>query len=322
MKEIIVNTQAQYDALPQSFTDYTVVTIKETNGLYVQIVKVPTNAHVEAWGSSHVEAWGSSHVVAWGSSHVVARGSSHVEAWESSHVEAWESSHVVAWGSSHVVARESSHVEAWESSHVEARGSSHVEARGSSHVEAWGSSHVEAWGNVSVHLHSDLATVILFMFAVCIALAKGKIQKKSKAAVVVTPEFAEGVNGWLEGQGVEGGKTVILFKRVSVDFKTQENTSRETLWHVGSRLEHPQWAPESGECGAGKFHACSRPYFCDEFRNEKRDDRYIAIQIRKADLYAWPHADYPHKIAFRAGKVLYECDRLGNELKRAEAIKA
>lgn len=79
------------------------------------------------------------------------------------------------------------------------------------------------------------------------------------------------------------------------------------------KLTHPKWSPKDQECGAGKFHACATPYFCDQFRSE-RGDRYIAIEIAVKDLYAWDGGDYPHKVAFRAGTVLFECDRYGKQL--------
>jgi hypothetical protein len=319
-----VTSQKEWDALPASFDYYTVVEIHSPEWLLVS--KIPTNAHVVAWGSSHVvaresshvvaresshvEAWGSSHVVARESSHVVARESSHVVAWGSSHVEAWESSHVVARESSHVVARESSHVVAWGSSHVEARESSHVEARESSHVVAWGSSHVVAWESVSVHVQSEYPAIEVFGFTVAILVAKCKnVLKKSKTCQIVRPKYGKGTAGWFERNAVAPVKrSAILFKRVSKDFQTQENTPNQTDWKVGSTVEHKDWRPKSGECGAGKFHACSRPYFCDEFRSEP-GDRYVAIEIAVKDLFAWDC--YPHKIGFRKGTVLYECDRYG-----------
>jgi len=55
------------------------------------------------------------------------------------------------------------------------------------------------------------------------------------------------------------------------------------------------------------------PFFADEFRDEQ-DDRYIAIEIAVCDLYEWKDPSYPHKIGFREGKVLYECDREGKEI--------
>jgi hypothetical protein len=214
---------------------------------------------------------------------------------ESSHVEAWESSHVVAWGSSHVEAWESSHVVAWESSHVVARGSSHVEARES----------------VAVHLLSSLCEAVLHGFSVALVSfdVKAKISRKSKTAIV--KRFKQ--EPYLKREGCEvKDKKVILFKRVSKDWKTMEGTKDETCWKPGTSLDHPCWSPKEEECGKGKFHACSRPYFCDEFRSE-RNDRYVAIEISVKDLYEWPKPSYPHKIAFRKGTVLHECDSFGVE---------
>lgn len=120
--------------------------------------------------------------------------------------------------------------------------------------------------------------------------------------------------GWLESQGVEprSGK-VILFKRVSFEFKTQEKTRNETMWKIGSNVVIEKFTPKQSECGEGKFHACSRPFFCDEFRSIATDV-YVAIEIAVGDLFAWPNAGYPHKIAFRAGKVLYQCDKFGKQI--------
>ena len=190
--------------------------------------------------------------------------------------------------------------------------SSRVVARESSSVVARGSSRVEAWGSVAVHVQNDSVTATLFAFAVAFAHAKGKITKKSKTATIIRPTVKAGVPGWLENQGIDNKAKVILFKRVSKDWKTQEGTSNETIWMPGTMLTHSAWEPESGECGEGKFHACSTAYFCDDFR-DKPDDRYVEIEIAQKDLHAWPNPQYPHKIAFRAGKVLHEVDKWGDK---------
>ncbi len=259
MQTIIVKTQAELDALPASFPEYTVIEIR--GGTQYDRIAV-----TKTWESSHVEAWGSSHVV--------ARGSSHVEA----------------------------------------RGSSHVEARGSSHVEAWGSSHVEARGSVAVHIQSPLSVVEIFGFAAAWLIAKAKITKHGKNCRVIEPKTKAGAHGWLENEAIKpGGGKVVIFKRVSAAWKTQEGTANETDWTPGKSLAHPAWEPKSGECGPGKFHACSRTYFCDEFRNTL-GDRYVAIEVAVKDLHVWPNGDYPHKVAFRAGVVLHECDRYGKKV--------
>jgi len=165
-----------------------------------------------------------------------------------------------------------------------------------------------------VHVQSTYAAIELFGFAVAILAAKCKLKKGSKTCTVIEPKEEKGSKGWLDRHGVKVIKGhVILFKRVSKEWKTQENTPNETVWTPGTTLEHKAWNPTGGECGHGKFHACATPYFCDEFRNEP-GDRHIAIKVATKDLHAWDGGRYPHKIAFRAGEVMYECDRYGNKL--------
>jgi len=103
---------------------------------------------------------------------------------------------------------------------------------------------------------------------------------------------------------------VIIYKRVSEDYKTQEGTPNETLWLIGTTVEHPAWNPNQTECGEGKFHACAQPFWCDVFRDEKTD-KYIAIEVEEKDLYEWAkNPSYPQKIGFRKGKVISEVKRI------------
>ena len=121
-----------------------------------------------------------------------------------------------------------------------------------------------------------------------------------------------------EGEVVKkSNKKIVVFKRVSKDFQTQEETNNETTWKPGNVLTHTDWQPEVSECGENKYHACSRPYFCDEFRHDKNDDRYIAVECLISDVFVWKdHPEYPHKISFRRCTVLYECDRFGEKVKQ------
>jgi hypothetical protein len=265
MKEIIITTQSELDALPSSFNEYTRILIYSTTSrLVVRLAR--ENSSVEARENSSVEACGNSSVVAW----------------ENSSVVAWEHSSVVAW--------ENSSVEAWENSSVEARGNSVVRV-----------------------LSAYVKKVVLYGFAVAFIAStlNVKIDKKSEQChIQVTKEL-----GWFERNAVEQTPVVVLYKKVSKDFRTQENTRNETVWTIGTTLTVPKWNPDR-ECGEGKFHACSRPYFCDEFRRQ-RGDRYIAVSIKLEDLHEWKdNPQYPHKIGFKTGTVLYECDKFGNELKK------
>ena len=193
-----------------------------------------------------------------------------------------------------------------------ARENSSVVAWENSSVEAWENSSVVAWGQSLVRVFSSAIKLALHGFSVLSIPINIDLQFKYEKTCVIQ---RYGILNYLDREGIIAKRgMVILFKKVSSEFKTQEGTDNETLWMIGSTVKHPTWMPESSECGAGKFHASSRPYFCDEFRNEK-NDKYISVQIKTTDLYEWPNAQYPHKIAFREGKVLYECDRHGKEIR-------
>jgi hypothetical protein len=210
-----------------------------------------------------------------------------------------------------VVAREYSSVVAWGNSSVEARGNSSVVARQYSSVVAREYSSVVARGNSCIRIFAAIKKLCVYGFSVVFQPFDLKFKFKKEKTCIVQKFKSQ---PYLDREGIEvkRGK-IILFKKVSRDFLTQENTENETKWEIGSTITHPEWNPKLTECGKGKFHASSRPYFCDEFRNQL-GDRYIAVQIKVEDLYEWPKPDYPHKIAFREGKVLYECDKFGKEI--------
>ena len=275
------------------------------------VLRVNAALDCNRWQGRYVRAKGNSSVVARENSSVVARENSSVVARGNSSVEAWENSSVVARENSSVVARENSSVVAWGNSSVEARGNSSVEARENSSVVAWGNSSVVARENSSVRVISASIQLSLHGFSM-LSLPFDLKLKFEKEKTCLVQKFKP--QPYLEREGIPVNKgKVVLFKKVSHDFKTQEGTPNETLWAIGTTVTHPAWSPKKEECGEGKFHACSRPYFCDEFRNNA-GDIYISIEIATKDLYEWPNASYPHKIAFRKGQVLYQCDRLERKI--------
>jgi hypothetical protein len=168
----------------------------------------------------------------------------------------------------------------------------------------------------SVHYFSADSSIELLGQSICFnhLTSESKIKIKSKDAQKITVKKTAGIKCWLEREGVSSQNSkVILFKRVSKDFKTQENSKNKTLWNIGSTVTIDHWNPKTGECGEGKFHACSRPYFCDGFRSNA-GDVYIAIEVSIKDLFFWENATYPHKIAFRSGVVLHQCNKFGDKI--------
>ena len=154
-------------------------------------------------------------------------------------------------------------------------------------------------GNVYLHNLAILPKNVVFNNGGCVKL-KSEI-------IDIRKSYVQRFN--LE---VDRDNCVTLYKRVSQDFKTQEDTSNETLWLIGTTVTHPNWNPDKTECGAGKFHACARPHWCDAFRSEK-GDRYISIKVNLGDLHEWrDNPYYSQKIGFRSGTVIAEVQRIIN----------
>jgi hypothetical protein len=331
MKTIYVTTQAEWDALPDS-TENTVIEIRgkdieircrKADCVYAygsSTVRAYGSSTVTAYGSSTVRAYDSSTVTACGSSTVTAYGSSTVRACDSSTVRAcgsstvraYDSSTVTAYDSSTVRACDSSTVTAYDSSTVRAYDSSTVRAYDSSTVTAYDSSTVRASGANTIYVHSQYSTIDFIGLAIVfLKVLTDRVNGDRSRVFDAIPK--PGVKAWAEREGVEvKDGAMVLYKRVSKHLKTQEGTRNETTWSIGETLEIANWRTPEEECGKGKFHACSLPAFCDQFRSET-GDRYIAISVKVEDAHAWPGGSYPHKIAFRKGVVLHEVDTHGRK---------
>lgn len=139
-------------------------------------------------------------------------------------------------------------------------------------------------------------------------------ERKAQLRKPITPTELRRNRKWLKEhyRPIVDGKT-ILFKAVSPELRTQEGTRNVTTYHIGKMITVPKWNPRDQECGAGKFHACDTPMHANGYRQHNFGNRFIAISIAVKDLYAWPEATrrHPTKIAFRKGKVLFECDHTG-----------
>jgi alpha-tubulin suppressor-like RCC1 family protein len=310
MKNIYCKTKAEYENLPKSFDEYTIIHIQFLENSHVVARE---NSHVVAWENSRVVARENSYVEAWENSRVIARENSRVVAWENSRVVARDDSHVVARDESRVVARENSYVVAWANSNVEAWANSYVEAWENSRVVARENSRVVAWGNNTVYNYSTNTDISIMFYAVCFMIKASKSLKQSKTATIIYTKCKNNLETFIDlhGMNLINGKHT-LYKKVSEELKTQENTKNETLWQIGSTLIHSNWNPVN-ECGEGKYHACPKTFFCDEFRSNQ-GDRYVEISVYPKDLYTHEHPNFPHKIAFRECVVESEVDRYGNRI--------
>jgi hypothetical protein len=207
----------------------------------------------------------------------------------------------------------------------ELRGSSSARLYDSSSATLYDSSSARLCGSSSATLY-DSSSATLYgsssatLYDASIAIIESpyiKIRKASKQAQAIRRKPCPKITlkSWIAKTGVETDRqNMMIFKRVSIELKTREGTPDETLWTIGATLIHKSPNLESEECGGGKFHGCATPQDCDQFR-DKPSDRYIAVSVPKKKAYAWPkNPQYPFKIGFTQGTVLYECDRNGKAI--------
>ena len=263
MKEIIVTSQTELDALPIDVDGRIIV--KFGTPYNRAIINRRFRFSVVAWGNSSVEARENSSVVAWENSSVVAWENSSVEAWENSSVEAWGNSSVVAWGNSSVVAWENSSVVAWGNSSVEARENSSVEAWGNSSVVAWGNSSVEARENSSVEAWENSSVEAHCNSQVCDCSRTHKISTSANARIVYNPrnikEYCENYDVPYNENAVKLYKAVrnrngryfsdrrSTFEYVVGEVATADSLTEDTTEECGHgiHMAHIAWAVDYGK---------------------------------------------------------------------------
>ena len=96
MKEIIVKSQAEFDALGKSFKTATRIIIRAPADVWIRVQTQIETADVEARESSHVVARENSHVEAWGSSHVEGLQNASVKVQDKTVVIQWLKQSAVA----------------------------------------------------------------------------------------------------------------------------------------------------------------------------------------------------------------------------------
>jgi hypothetical protein len=113
MRDITIRTQAEFDALPESFEENTRIIIRNdpTAGRIIvrrnrdnASVLAQDNASVQAWGNASVKAQDNASVIAYYNASVIAYGNASVEAYDNASVSAWGNASVQAWDNASVAA--------------------------------------------------------------------------------------------------------------------------------------------------------------------------------------------------------------------------
>ena len=272
---------------------------------YNSTITLYDRSKCDAYNKSHVITFADNIVKLFDASSGYIRGKSIVYAYHNSNVNAMDESTVFAFNISTVIAHNSSTIYANDYSRVKSNGIYVT-------IIAYDDSFVQTYNHKSINMHHN--TIVCDYTTIghtSIKLHGNSIMQTYKIAFADLAQWIKYNNATLIGQDY-----ILLYKKVSNDYKTQENTTNETSWLPGTTVEMPmyQWNPAHRECGAGKFHACAYPIACNHYRDEK-NDKYVAISVNINDIYVWTPPSYPKKIAFRKGTVLHECDITGNKIR-------
>jgi hypothetical protein len=156
MRHITIRTQAEFDALPESFEEYTWIIIRND----------PTAGRIIVRGNR-----GNSSVVAWDNASVIAYDNASVLAYDNASVSAWGNASVWAYGNVSVEARGNASVLAWGDaavkSQVKSQGRISVYAYGNASVWAYGNSSVVAYEQAAIRRYSAESKITLHDSSVC-----------------------------------------------------------------------------------------------------------------------------------------------------------
>jgi hypothetical protein len=152
MPDITIRTQAEFDALPESFEEHTLIIIlNDPTAGRIIIRGNRGNASVKAYGNASVVAQDNASVWAWDNASVVAQDNASVWAWDNASVEAWGNASVEAYGNASIVA--------W--------GNASVRAYDNASVQAYDNSSVVAHNQAAIRRYSAAATITLHDSSAC-----------------------------------------------------------------------------------------------------------------------------------------------------------
>ncbi len=281
------------------------------------------DAVVHAYDSTVVFAYNSD-VFAFGSSIIYGFFSSSIRSFGSSKIFAFHSSHVLGSHYSKIFLHHDSSACVQDHCTVVGINNSYITASGHCKIDLWDFAYasIDHFSSLSAHdfscvrVLSSSCHLSLFGFSTGIIHNSSHFTiKKEKNCVVKSIPFDTDYDFFLKHSIPIKKDKAIIFKSVSENFETQEGMPNQTKWEIGKTLVCKNFNPQLSECGEKKFHGVSHPIFAFEFRSDP-NDRFIAIEVKVSDTFQWTNPKYPHKIAFRKGKVLFECDITGRRIRK------
>ena len=166
MKNIIIKSQKEWDELPDSFEEFTVLDIREVENLIIKSnpnnssARLFDNSSAELWGNSSAELWGNSSAELWGNSSAELFDNSSAELFDNSSARLHDNSSAELWGNSSARLHDNSSARLFDNSSARlfdnssARLYNNSSARlyNNSSAQLFDNSSAELWGNSSAEL--------------------------------------------------------------------------------------------------------------------------------------------------------------------------
>ena len=276
MKEIIVKTQAAFDAIPQDFDGIITIICKTT------IAVTPReSARIALYGNSSAVLRDNSRADLWDNSSAVLCGNSSAALWDNSSAELWGNSRAELWGNSSA--------ELWGNSSAVLRGNSRAELVGNSSAELWGNS--QATDRTKTH----------------------EIKINGNARIVYDPR---NIDEYLSFNGLPAdGETCLLYKAVhkTEDGIYKSDHDNRFLYRIGEvAVADGLTTDKSVDCGEG-IHL-SYPAWAVGYGKNWDDLAILELQVKKSEVIVPENGC--EKVRAKSAKVirevpLEECGLLG-----------
>ena len=258
MKTVIVKTQADWDALPEKFDEFTIIRVYSDPVMRLVIKRNPENSSGEFWENSRGEFRENSRGVFWENSRGVFRENSSGVFRGNSRGEFWENSRGVFWGNSRGEFWENSSGEFWENSSGEFWENSSGEFWENSRGVFWENSRGVFRGNSSGVIYENAIIRVLskdvvieawhLALVVCQECNPTIKQHGTKVTVVKTNTFRHTIKSFLEIYKPKKGR-ITLYKAAHPDTRCDFYTGHIKYEGV---VACPDWNPDPEvECGGG-----------------------------------------------------------------------
>lgn len=294
MKEIVVKTQAAFDAIPQDF-DGTVRVVGEATIVVTprKSVRVALfdNSFAELWGNSSAELHDNSRAVLWDNSSAELWDSSHAELWDHSVATLYDNSTADLWGNSSALLNDKSFAVLWNNSCAELLDNSIATLNNNSSAclynisfaDLRNNSNAWLWDNSRALLSNNSCAELWGNSQVTDRTKTHEIKINGSARVVYDPQ---NIDEYLSFNGLwSDDETCLLYKAVH---KTdggiyKSNHDNCFFYHLGKVATASGLTTDASvECGEG-IHL-SYPAWAVNYGRDWDDLAILELQVKKSEI--------------------------------------